>query len=87
MHLIVDSKKFRADSRGQENEIAANDWIDIGVLDGDGKFLYLERKKINQANNDFTLTVDRVPAKAGIDPLDKMIDRNPDDNVIAVKKK
>jgi hypothetical protein len=29
--------------------------------------------------------VDRVPSKAGIDPLDKLIDRNPDDNVITVK--
>lgn len=32
------------------------------------------------------LTIDRVPAKAGIDPLDKMIDRNPDDNVTAAKR-
>jgi len=87
VHLFAESKKFRADGRGQEHEIPVNDWIDIGVLDSGGKYLYLERKKIDQAKNDFTLTVDRVPAKAGIDPLDKMIDRNPNDNVIAVKKK
>jgi ABC-2 type transport system permease protein len=87
VHLIVESKKFRADGRGQEHEIPVNDWIDIGVLDSGGKYLYLERKKIERARNDFTLTVDRVAAKAGIDPLDKMIDRNPDDHVIAVKKK
>jgi hypothetical protein len=31
--------------------------------------------------------VDKLPAKAGIDPVDKLIDRNPDDNVVAVKKK
>jgi ABC-2 type transport system permease protein len=34
-----------------------------------------------------TVTVDKVPAQAGIDPVDKLIDRNPDDNVVAVAKK
>lgn len=27
-----------------------------------------------------------LPAQAGIDPLNKLIDRNPDDNVIRVEK-
>lgn len=87
VHLVVDAKKFRADTHGQEHTISVNDWIDIGVLDGDGKYLYLQREKINQEKQDFTLTVDKPPSKAGIDPIDKLIDRNPDDNVIAVKKK
>ncbi|HTV66364.1 MAG TPA: M1 family aminopeptidase, partial [Bryocella sp.] len=86
VNLSVESKKFRADGRGQEHEIPVNDWIDIGVLGNDGKYLYLERKKIDQSKNNFTITVDSLPARAGIDPLDKLIDRNPDDNVIAVKK-
>jgi ABC-2 type transport system permease protein len=34
-----------------------------------------------------TITVDKKPVQAGIDPLDKLIDRNPDDNVMAVAKK
>ena len=53
----------------------------------DGKYLYLQKQKIDQEKTDFTLTVDKPPSKAGIDPMDKLIDRNPDDNVIAVKKK
>ena len=61
--------------------------IDIGVLDASGKYLYLQRHKINQERTDLTVTVDKVPASAGIDPVDKLIDRNPDDNVMAVKKK
>ena len=64
-----------------------NDWIDIGVLDADGKYLYLQKHKIEQEKTDITVTVDKLPAKAGIDPGDKLIDRNPDDNVIAVTKK
>jgi ABC-2 type transport system permease protein len=30
------------------------------------------------------MTVDKRPAKAGIDPLNKLNDRRPDDNTIAV---
>ena len=63
-----------------------NDWIDIGVLDADGKYLYLQKQKIDQEKTDITVTVDKLPAQAGIDPVDKLIDRNPDDNVMAVKK-
>ena len=87
VHLAVEANKFRADTHGQEHRIPVNDWIDVGVLDKDGKYLYLKRQKIDHEKTDLTLTVDQAPAKAGIDPLDKLIDRNPDDNVIAVKKK
>jgi hypothetical protein len=87
VHLVVEAKKWRADGRGQEHSIAMNDVIDIGVLDADGKYLYLQKHKIAQEKTDLTLTVDKLPAKAGIDPVDKLIDRNPDDNVIAVKRR
>ena len=83
----MEAKKFRADTHGEEHTIPVNDWIDIGVQDRDGKYLYLQRQKIDREQQDFTITVDQPPAKAGIDPVDKLIDRNPDDNVIAVKKK
>ena len=87
VHLTVEAKKVRADGRGQEQTVPVNDLIDIGVLDADGKYLYLEKQKIDQEKTDITITVDKLPAKAGIDPVDKLIDRNPDDNVIAVKKR
>lgn len=87
VHLTVEAKKFRADTHGQEHTIPVNDWIDIGVLDRDGKYLYLQRQKIDQEKQEFTLSVEKPPARAGIDPVDKLIDRNPDDNVIAVKQK
>jgi len=56
------------------------------VLDADGNFLYLQKHKIEQEHQEFTVTVDKMPSKAGIDPLIKLIDRNPDDNVTDVKK-
>jgi ABC-2 type transport system permease protein len=87
VHLTVEAKKVRADGRGQEHSIPVNDWIDIGVLDANGKFLYLQKQKIDQEKTDFTLMVDRVPATAGIDPVGKLITRNPDDHVIVVKQR
>ncbi|HKD85267.1 MAG TPA: M1 family aminopeptidase [Terriglobales bacterium] len=86
VNLTVEAKKFRADGRGQEHSIAVDDLIDIGVQDADGKYLYLAKQKIDQEQTNVTVTVDKVPARAGIDPVDKLIDRNPDDNVVAVKK-
>jgi ABC-2 type transport system permease protein len=87
VHLTVEAKKVGADGRGQEHSIPINDWIDIGVLDANGKFLYLQKQKIDQDKTDLTVTVDKLPAKAGIDPMGKLITRNPDDHVITVKKR
>jgi ABC-type transport system involved in multi-copper enzyme maturation permease subunit len=87
VHLTVEAKKIRADGRGQEHAILVNDWMDIGVIDADGKYIYLQKHKIEQEKTDVTVTVDKLPARAGIDPVDKLIDRNPDDNVVAVTKK
>jgi ABC-2 type transport system permease protein len=56
------------------------------VLDADGNYLYLQKHKIDQERQEFTVTVDKVPSHAGIDPLIKLIDRNPDDNLAEVKK-
>ena len=87
VNLLVGAKKLRADGKGQEHAIPVHDWIDIGVLDSDGKYLYLQRQLIDKEQAQLALTVDKQPAQAGIDPLDKLIDRNPDDNVIKVEKR
>jgi ABC-2 type transport system permease protein len=84
--LIVQARKSQADSKGQEHPVPLHDFIDIGVQDAAGNFLYLQRQKIEKEETEFKLTLDKLPAKAGIDPIDKMIDRNPDDNVISVEK-
>jgi len=86
VHLAVEAKKYRADGKGQEHTIPLHDMIDIGVLDADGNFLYLQKQEITQEHQDFTVTVDKQPAQAGIDPLIKLIDRSPDDNVVKVEK-
>jgi aminopeptidase N len=85
--LVVEARKSQADVKGRDHPISLHDWMDVGVLDAQGHYLYLQRRKIEQERTEFTLIVDRVPAQAGIDPLDKLIDRNPDDNLIKVEKK
>jgi ABC-2 type transport system permease protein len=84
VHLVTAFKKYRADSRGEQREVPANDWIDIGVLDSNGQYLYLQKHKIDHSTMDIDLTVDKIPAQAGIDPLNKLIDRRPDDNLTKI---
>ncbi|MBC3916327.1 hypothetical protein H8L32_02400 [Undibacterium sp. CY18W] len=80
--LHVTSNKLKADELGVEKEVPLQDWMDIGVDDKDGKPLLRERKLINQKAMDFKMIVKGVPAKAGIDPDNKYIDRKPSDNMI-----
>jgi ABC-2 type transport system permease protein len=86
VRMVVEAKKYRADGKGQEHLVPLHDLVDIGVLDADDDFLYLQKHKIEQERQEFTVTVDKLPSQAGIDPLIKLIDRNPDDNVVKVEK-
>jgi aminopeptidase N len=84
--LKVKARKLKADENGVERELPLADWIDIGVFDAKKKPLYLEKRKIDKREMEFTLTVDGVPDTAGIDPWNKLVDRAPDDNTIHVEK-
>lgn len=64
------------------------DYIDIGVFteneDSEGdmkeKELYLKKHKITAINNKVTIIVDEKPVEAGVDPYNKLIDVNSNDN-------
>jgi hypothetical protein len=62
-----------------------HDLIEIGVDDKDGNALLRERKLIDRRESTFKLVVPGRPAKAGIDPDNKLIDRKPDDNMGTVE--
>jgi hypothetical protein len=47
----------------------------------------LKKQKIDGDSANFQVVVDKLPYKAGIDPLNKLIDRAPDDNLVQVSKK
>ena len=84
--MKITAKKRKADKLGKEDDVPLSDWIDIGVLDDKGVPIFLEKRKIEKEDNEIVVVVDRKPAKAGIDPLNKLIDRRPKDNAIAVEK-
>ena len=86
--LDIEARKMRADGLGVETEIAIDDWIDIGVFGGeevDGKseekVLYMRKRKIDRNEMSLEIVVGEEPVRAGIDPYNKLIDRNSDDNV------
>jgi len=83
--LTVHAAKLRADGLGSEKEAPLADFIDIGVDDKDGKPLARERKLMERREMTYRMIVARRPARAGIDPDNKLIDRKPGDNMIAVE--
>jgi hypothetical protein len=86
VNLAVELKKYRADGRGEDHQVPTHDWVDIGVADADGHYLYLQKHKIDGESADIKVIVDKLPYKAGIDPLNKLIDRKPDDNLVRVSE-
>ncbi|MEO8217042.1 MAG: M1 family aminopeptidase, partial [Acidobacteriota bacterium] len=86
VRLTVEAKKFYSDDRGQETAIPIHEAIDIGVFGEEGPkkketVLFFAKRPISSGKQTFEVVVDRKPVKAGIDPYNKLIDRNPDDNV------
>ena len=47
----------------------------------------MEKQWFKTDNSTVVLVVDEKPTFAGIDPYNKLIDRNPEDNLIAVEEK
>ncbi|TAE44442.1 MAG: hypothetical protein EAZ89_21650 [Bacteroidetes bacterium] len=86
--LDLETIKYRADSLGNEKAIPIADWIDIGVYGksakGQDSLLYLKKHRIAEEKTHIEVIVPAKPAKAGIDPINKLIDRNPEDNVKGV---
>jgi len=82
--LDVSAGKLVADELGVEKQLPVDDLIEIGVLDDEGAPLYLRKHRLKAGKNQLRVVVDRAPASAGIDPLNKLIDRTPNDNVTDV---
>ncbi|MBI2397310.1 MAG: hypothetical protein HYV17_05895 [Xanthomonadales bacterium] len=79
--------KKLSDGIGKESDLALADAIDIGIFarpkggeEKDEKVLYLKKHRIAAAAGKVTVIVDELPYDAGIDPLNKLIDRVSSDN-------
>lgn len=87
VEVEVAARKFEADGEGLESETPMSNWIDIGVLGEKSpetdvaEVIFLEKREVTGGNQRFTIVVDKKPVSVGIDPLNKLIDRDPSDNV------
>jgi len=83
--LKVQSRKIESDGSGNETQLPLHDLIEIGVFHGkkdEEKPLYLKKEWLTKATQTFEIIVDRPPTRAGIDPLNKLIDRPRESGVL-----
>ena len=74
-------------SKAKTESYPLNDYIEIGVFSEQtikekksDKELYLKKLKINKINNSVTVVVNEKPIEVGVDPYNKLIDTNSEDN-------
>jgi ABC-type transport system involved in multi-copper enzyme maturation permease subunit len=88
--MTVEARLFEADGTGNETEEPIDYVIDIGAfsrgldgaLEGTDHILYFEPTRINENETRISFITDVRPAWVGIDPYNKLIDRNSDDNLL-----
>jgi ABC-type transport system involved in multi-copper enzyme maturation permease subunit len=93
VRLEAEARKLRADGLGVETEIALGDLIDFGVFGEDKRrgrkeqtVLFMEKRMVTDSNITLEIVVDALPVRAGIDPYNRLIDRDSDDNVRRVSE-
>ena len=87
--MTVEAGKLYADGEGKEIAGELADSIEIGVFTarpGLGAFdrsnvLLMERRDIKTGSQEIRVVTDEEPSYVGIDPYNKYVDRNSDDNV------
>ncbi|WP_088889014.1 ABC transporter permease/M1 family aminopeptidase [Leptolyngbya ohadii] len=80
--LKLNTAKVRSDKNGNETPADMKDEeIDVGVYDTTGKLVYLKKHPFKTGETQLTITIEQLPQRAGIDPLNKLIDKTPNDNV------
>ncbi len=90
--FTVEAHKFYADGKGKQTETPLDEPIDLGLFTakpGEGKFnasnvIHMERREVKTGTQVVTFTVDKKPTFVGVDPYNKWIDRDSDDNIAEV---
>ena len=85
--LDVHARKVFVDGDGVEQPAPMAERVDVGVFAGtedDPETLYLAKHIVGDNTDRITIVVDRQPSRAGVDPWHKLIDRDSDDNMVAV---
>ncbi len=90
--FTVEGKKLYADGKGKETEAALDESFDVGAFTEEpGKkgyrresVLLMERRPMKTGKQTVTLVTDKQPKFEGVDPFNKRIDRNSNDNLVKV---
>jgi ABC-2 type transport system permease protein len=92
--VTVVAHKFYANGQGKQTETPLDERVDIGLFTAepgraafnDKSVIALEPRRIRSGTQRLTFTEPTAPAWVGVDPYNTHIDRNFDDNLIAVTK-
>ena len=87
--MEIEATKFEADGQGEQTEIPLDMPIDIGIFtmnpdkvtEGEEHVLLFEKHRIQSGSSTLEFVVDDMSSHVGVDPYNKLIDRNIDDNL------
>ncbi|WP_298464921.1 M1 family aminopeptidase [uncultured Erythrobacter sp.] len=87
--MTIEATKFYADGEGAETEAPFSNQIEVGAFTarpGLGAFdnanvLMMERRAIESGKQEVRIVTEEQPSYVGVDPYNKYVDRNSDDNV------
>jgi hypothetical protein len=88
----IEGRKLYADGQGKETEAPLDETFDVGVFAAEpGKkgftaasVLSFERRALHSGSQTITVVVAAEPRFVGVDPYNRRVDRNSDDNLIPV---
>jgi ABC-2 type transport system permease protein len=91
----VEARKLYADGQGKETEAPLDEPFELGVFTAEpgrkdftaDSVLGFERRPLKSGRQTLAMVVDKEPAFAGVDPYNKRIDRNSEDNLKGVDMK
>ncbi|MBV7258081.1 ABC transporter permease/M1 family aminopeptidase [Erythrobacter crassostreae] len=89
--ITIAAAKYYADGEGKETEADLSDQIEIGLFTerpgGDAfateNVILMERRPVKSGEQTITIVTDSEPSWVGVDPYNKYVDRNSDDNLVA----
>lgn len=95
LKLDISARKLYADGKGKETEAPMDEIVEVGAFTEEpGKsgfkttsVLALQRQRIKTGQQSVTMVLDKQPKWAGVDPYNKRIDRNSEDNLKAVESR
>ena len=90
--LRVSARKAYADKAGRETDTPLDETVEVGLFTREPaktgfsarNVVLMTRTRLHSGQQALTFTVNRLPRFAGVDPYNTLIDRNSDDNLIAV---